>query len=140
VSLAGWPSLAVLLVYCTNAAFIALPGIIFVLYVGAFYGTISRRIFANLWIASRGGMCYSIYLLHNYATAAVGSVTGKIGQTLPFDLWLPIQTLIVTPIILAFSIVFYRSIEQPCMRSDWPARFKVFLTRFVSRVPKTASA
>ena len=32
------------------------------------------------------------------------------------------------PSVLLISIGFYLVIEQPCMRSDWPARLKAFFT------------
>ena len=120
----AWPTLAVLLVEWPEAVAVALPAIILLLYVAAFYGSISSGMFANLWVASIGGMCYSIYLLHNYAIAALGSVTEQIGQGLTFEVRLAIQALIMTPMVLAVCIVFYRAIEQPCMRPDWFVRAK----------------
>ena len=38
---------------------------------------IVRRVITNSWITVIGGMCYSIYLLHNYAIAALGMVTER---------------------------------------------------------------
>jgi peptidoglycan/LPS O-acetylase OafA/YrhL len=127
VSAIGWPCFVFLLVEYPQAAAVGLPGIILLLYVAAFYGTASSRAFASVWVASIGGMCYSIYLLHNYAIATLGFVTERIGQGLPFEVRLAIQALIVTPIVLTICIVFYRAIEQPCMYSDWPARLKAFV-------------
>jgi peptidoglycan/LPS O-acetylase OafA/YrhL len=131
VSVIGWPLLVVLLVEYTAVVYVALPGIILLLYVAAFYGSVSSRVLASLWIASTGGMCYSIYLLHNYAIAAFGFVTERIGQTLSFEARFVIQLILLTPIVLAISIVFYCVIEQPCMRADWPLRLKEFVARKV---------
>jgi peptidoglycan/LPS O-acetylase OafA/YrhL len=140
VSLAGWPALAYALVHFTQFTFTALPAIILLLYVAAFYGTVSRTVFGNLWIATIGGMCYSFYLLHSYATAALSFATSRIGTKLPFELWLGIQAITITPFILIFTIVYYRLIERPCMRPDWPASLKACLVRFIDRHRKPASA
>ncbi len=126
VTLLGWPALIFLLIRYTQIANVALPAVILLLYVAVFYGTRSSRLFATLWVASIGGMCYSIYLLHNYAIAVLGFITERIGQGLPFEARFVIQSLIMTPAVLALCIVFYRLIEQPCMRPDWPARLRRF--------------
>jgi peptidoglycan/LPS O-acetylase OafA/YrhL len=110
-------------------AFLTLPWLILALYLAVFYGPSSNRAFATVWVASIGGMCYSIYLLHNYAIASLGFLTERVGQTLPFAARFGIQLLLMTPIVLIISIGFYLLIEQPCMRSDWPARLKAFLFR-----------
>jgi peptidoglycan/LPS O-acetylase OafA/YrhL len=94
-----------------------------VLYVAVFYGKRSSALFANLWVASIGGMCYSIYLLHNYVIATLGFATERIGQGLPFEARFAIQALVMTPVVLAVAIGFYKLIEQPCMYPDWPVRF-----------------
>ncbi|HEY4365575.1 MAG TPA: acyltransferase [Bryobacteraceae bacterium] len=129
VSLLGWPALLYLLVAAPDFAFLTLPWLILALYLAVFYGPSSNRAFATVWVASIGGMCYSIYLLHNYAIASLGFLTERVGQTLPFAARFGIQLLLMTPIVLIISIGFYLLIEQPCMRSDWPARLKAFLFR-----------
>ena len=127
VSVIGWPCFVFLLVEYPRIAAVGLPGIILLLYVAAFYGTVSSRAFASVWVASIGGMCYSIYLLHNYAIATLGFLTERIGQGLPFEVRFAIQALIITPVVLTICIVFYRAIEQPCMYPDWPAKLKTFV-------------
>ena len=125
----GWPAFAALLILYPEVAALWLPAIILALYVAAFYGTLSSRMFATVWVASIGGMCYSIYLLHNYAIATLGFATERIGQNLPFEVRFVIQALIMTPIVLGICIIFYRLIEQPCMYPDWPAKLKAFAVR-----------
>ena len=46
---------------------------------------------ANLWITTVNVMCYSIYLLHNYAIAAAGRVREQIGAGGYFAFTLTIQ-------------------------------------------------
>jgi peptidoglycan/LPS O-acetylase OafA/YrhL len=104
-----------------------LPGFILALYAAVFYGSFSNQALASVWVASIGGMCYSIYLLHNYAIASLGFITERIGGTLPFPSKFMVQMLLMTPFVLAICICFYRLIEQPCMQPDWPSRLKDYL-------------
>jgi len=129
VSLIGWPLLICLLIAAPDFAFLALPCLILALYAGVFYGDISNRAFASLWVASIGGMCYSIYLLHAYLIQLIKIVTERIGHTFPFEVRFAIQMMIMAPIVLAISICFYRLIEQPCMQPDWPARLRDLVMR-----------
>lgn len=128
VTLLGWPIFLYMLAAAPGVTYTALPALVLVLYFAVFYGSYSNRAFATVWVASIGGMCYSIYLLHNYLIALIGLVTERIGQTLSFEARFAIQALLMTPIVLAISICFYRLIEQPCMDPDWPARLKDTLT------------
>jgi peptidoglycan/LPS O-acetylase OafA/YrhL len=127
ISVAGWPLLAVLLVVAPVFVFTALPAIILLLYGAVFYGPASRRAFGTVWVASIGGMCYSIYLIHNYAIALLGFITERLGQDLIYEARLMLQFAIMGPIVLFASICFYRLVEQPCMRSDWPTRLRRLL-------------
>jgi len=133
VSLVGWPLLIYLLIAAPDFAFVALPALILALYAGVFYGSVSNRAFATVWVASIGGMCYSIYLLHNYGIQLINIVTGRVGRALPFESRFAIQMLFMTPIVLVASIIFYRLIEQPCMEPDWPVRLKNLISRLGSR-------
>lgn len=85
VSLAGWPLMA--LVFGTNPLAIpwTLPAGILVLYLAAFYGPGSRRFWGAVWISSIGGMCYTIYLIHNYLIALIGFGTERWTASLPFE-------------------------------------------------------
>jgi len=124
VTIAGWPLLAILLIKAPGVVYAGLPAFLLALYAAVFYGPASRRFFANIWFASIGGMCYSIYLLHNYLIAVLGFVTERVGQAFSFDVHFVIQAVLMAPIVLGCSILFYLAIEQPCMRSDWPQRLR----------------
>ena len=139
VTLVGWPLLGFLLVAAPQVAFTALPVAILLLYAAVFYGPLSNRAFGTVWVASIGGMCYSIYLLHNYAIALLGFGTERIGQTLPFEARFAIQMLLMGPVILVVSICFFRLIEQPCMRPDWPARLLALVRTRLGLNPHSTS-
>jgi len=65
-------------------------------------------------------MCYSIYLLHNYVIAATGWVTERFSLHDVFAVRLLIQFLLVAPVVLVISALYFRFIERPCMRPNWP--------------------
>lgn len=87
-----------------------------------FYIGITNNWWKNLlsvqWISIIGGMCYSIYLLHMMIMSAVTKVLVK----MPIDnklLGFFIYGSIILVMVLLVSMLFYRFIEQPCMRRDW---------------------
>lgn len=72
-----------------------------------------------------GGMCYSIYLLHVLVMSAVSQGLAKItlwqGGLAAF-----VYAVILLAAVVLVSAVFYRLVEQPCMRRDW---WKAIFTR-----------
>ncbi len=129
VSVAGWALLLALLVRAGSLAEWAAPWLILALYVAAFRGLAVNRFVTNAWITTIGGMCYSIYLLHNYLIAALGLVTERVFPAYPFAWRLAIQFVLITPFVLALSALFFRGVERPCMRPDWPQRLKANFDR-----------
>lgn len=125
VAFAGWPVLLVLTVRGGALAQWLDPILIFVLYVATFQGVMVRRFLTLPGITTIGGMCYTIYLLHNYAIATVGSFTERFTLVGPFGLRLLAQFFIITPCVLALCAVYFRFIERPCMRPDWTRRMKL---------------
>ncbi len=138
VTALGWPFLVIVLASNPDAIGLLLPGIILLLYCAGLYGKKSSAALGSVWTASIGGMCYTIYLLHNYAIATLGFLSERLGQHLPFDVCLILQFLLMAPAVAAASIVYYRLIEQPCMRSDWPHRLHRRMTRAVQRLRPAA--
>jgi peptidoglycan/LPS O-acetylase OafA/YrhL len=126
VSLAGWAALLALRIRGGAIAEWILPWLILVLYAAAFEGGVMRRLITNPWLTTIGGMCYSIYLLHNYAIAALGMVTERIGASSSFEVRVLIQLLLMSPVVLAVGALYFRWIERPCMRPDWPSRIRTF--------------
>lgn len=82
-------------------------------------------------VSAIGGMCYSIYLLHNYVIGFCGQFTEKVGPNLSFEARLLVQACLLGPIVLLVSGIFYTLIERPCMDSEWPSRFMARLGTFV---------
>jgi peptidoglycan/LPS O-acetylase OafA/YrhL len=133
VSVAGWSMMLVLLVRSEAGAGWVLPWLILLLYIAAFRGVVTNRFVTNTWIATIGGMCYTIYLLHNYIIAALGTLTERVSPGGGFAIRLLVQFVLMTPFVLAISAVYFRFIERPCMRPDWPQQLRSALLRMKSR-------
>jgi peptidoglycan/LPS O-acetylase OafA/YrhL len=121
VSLVGWPALAWLWMQDTQYAgiFIALA---FVLFCAAFRGTITSRALGTPIVATIGGMCYSIYLLHFPLISIIGRHTLPIGSGSAQWVHLLAQTAIMVPPVLLVCVVYFALIERPCMERDWPQK------------------
>ena len=126
VSTAGWPLLLALLVTGGAAAGWVAPWLLALLFLAAFRGQAVNRIVTNAWIATIGGMCYSIYLLHNYIVAAIGPLTERMFSGYPFPARLLVQLVLMSPVVLGISALYFRWVERPCMRPDWPRRMKAW--------------
>jgi peptidoglycan/LPS O-acetylase OafA/YrhL len=83
-----------------------------------------RAILRNPWIATIGGMCYSIYLLHFPLISFVGHHTLPLGRGSTPMLHLAAQAIAVLPIVLLISIAFFVLIERPCMDRNWPRQLR----------------
>lgn len=95
------------------------PVLTFSLYCAVFRGTLTNRLFTSPWIVTIGGMCYTIYLLHNYIIGGAMRLTTFLMPSGPYALTFVLHSLVVIPAILAVSTVYYVLIEQPCMDRRW---------------------
>jgi peptidoglycan/LPS O-acetylase OafA/YrhL len=134
LSLAGWPILFLLLSGSAQpeagqapghepafTAF-AFPVAVFFLYCAAFQGTLTNRFFVNRWITTIGGMCYTIYLLHNPLLSLILPATVRLPHPGNSGLDLLVQIGIASLLLLIPSALYFAAIEKPCMRRDWPRR------------------
>lgn len=110
-----------------TATHIWIPLITVLLYCGAFQGVLIRWFLRRTWVATIGGMCYSIYLTHSLALQGAYKVFSK----LPIHGWWPkliVSEILIVPILLAVGTGFFLLIERPCMDKNWPqklvARFR----------------
>lgn len=128
VSLCGWPLLAMLWMQpvVNPAIFIALA---FLLSCAAFRGTITSRVLGTPAVATIGGMCYTIYLLHFPLISIIGRHTLGIGSHSAQWVHLLIQTAIIVPPVLLICGVYFALIERPCMERDWPQKLWAWMLR-----------
>ncbi|HWR32425.1 MAG TPA: acyltransferase [Chitinophagaceae bacterium] len=77
-----------------------------------------KKLMSRQMITIIGGMCYSIYLLHVLIMSAVSQGLAKI-TVWQGALAAILSAVILLAAVLFISAVFYRLVEQPCMRRDW---------------------
>ena len=121
-SLIGWPVLLALLLLGNWPVLLA-PAVL-ISYIGAFRGSISSWIFSRPIITVIGGMCYSMYLLHN----AVLSVTSRLARQVlmgsNFASRFTVDAIIGIPAVLAVTITYFVLLERPCMDPAWPSKLR----------------
>ncbi|MGO8717673.1 MAG: acyltransferase family protein [Acidobacteriaceae bacterium] len=128
VSLCGWP--VVFLVPRDFLWFHAiLPFLIMLLYIAAFQGVLFRKFFSNLWIATIGGMCYSIYLWHFFTIGVLFKLTRYLVVFHDFFLNFALQVLALGIPIAAVSVLAFVLVERPCMDPGWPRKFWQCVTK-----------
>jgi peptidoglycan/LPS O-acetylase OafA/YrhL len=76
------------------------------------------KLFSIPLIAIMGGMCYSIYLIHEQVMSVTGKLLAKL-DTGYYAINFILFFLILVSSILFTSAVYYRLIEQPCMKPYW---------------------
>jgi len=134
VSFIGWPILV--LVWNISAFWPTVPPVssdsylsqilfplcAFFLYCAVFLGPFTNRIITNPWITTIGGMCYTIYLLHNPIMGLIMSYSKYLAPSGSYEVNIILQLFIVVPLMLIPCGLYFLAIEKPCMRKDWPQR------------------
>jgi len=100
----------------------ALPGFMGICCVVAFKGTWTFRILGHPWIATIGGMCYTIYMYH---WLMISMLIRPAIHLQTHILWLDLLILFVvmSAVIIPVCAVLFFAFERPFMRRDWPAKF-----------------
>lgn len=100
---------------------------LFPLAIAAFYYLVLTnrfwgKIFAYRWISLIGGMCYSIYLVHQPLLSALMKVIFRFQFFDSYALeFLFVAVICIVPVLLG-SVIFYLLIEKPCMDPEWPEK------------------
>jgi peptidoglycan/LPS O-acetylase OafA/YrhL len=137
---AGIASMAALLIF--NDPFsvshdIIFAGCLFFSFVALFKGKLVNAFFTNAWIVVIGGMCYSIYLLHYALIAFITGISESIvNRGLSYGANFFIQAIIVLPIVIFVSAIYFVLIERPCMDKNWPSTLKTKVVSFFSSPAK----
>lgn len=119
VSMVGW--WLIFWVPGRYGTFAWLPFLILPVYLAAFHGKASNWFFRQPFVALTGGMCYSIYLMHMLIISAVFRVVKHI-QFVSDGRTMAVQMLLLIPIVLAGSTLFFVLVERPCMDPEWPKK------------------
>jgi len=92
-----------------------------------------KKVMSTKWVATIGGMCYTIYLLHG---TIILSFSRHAYLFRISDYYLPnlfFNGLILIPLILIFSGLYFRLIEKPCMDKTWPIKLKAYVIKLFSK-------
>ncbi|MDZ4715789.1 MAG: acyltransferase [Cytophagales bacterium] len=101
---------------------------LFLSFICLFRGKLINRFFTSRWIVVIGGMCYSIYLLHYALIAFLTSFSAHLfSKDMGYGANFAIQFILVIPVVLIVSAVYFVLIERPCMDKTWPSRFLVWI-------------
>ncbi len=98
------------------------PWAVLMLYCAAFRGRLSNAVITHPFLTVIGGMCYSIYLLHNPTLAILIDWTRRFAPMRWYGANLALQLAITGPALLIPCAAYFLLVEKPCMRRDWPRR------------------
>lgn len=99
-----------------------LQSVCFAVFVlAALNGHIVKKFLSFPWIVAIGGMCYTIYLIHLPILHVLTGIIMKMTGMVTFMLGMLTGIVVLMPILLVASCLFYLSIERPCMNPNWPA-------------------
>jgi peptidoglycan/LPS O-acetylase OafA/YrhL len=89
---------------------------VFAMMVAAFKGKLFNYFYTRPWVYVIGGMCYSIYLVHYAFFHFLVPHTSKIQLGMGYKIDYLLQIIIVLPIMLVVTTLFYLVIERPFMK------------------------
>ena len=92
-----------------------------ILYVAAFKGPVMSAVFRNPFVATVGGMCYSLYLTHNLVLTVATRLFRPLGES-PSRPLLALVVVVNVALVFAVGLVYYALLERPCMERDWPQK------------------
>jgi len=98
---------------------LALPTLILTFYYLVLFTKEWKWIFSRKILTTIGGMCYTIYLIHNPIIWTFDNlpINRKFSNSYLLD-W-SIHFFIIGLIVLICSSVFFVLVERPCMKRDW---------------------
>jgi peptidoglycan/LPS O-acetylase OafA/YrhL len=100
---------------------VLLPWLILVCCLAAFRGVLTAQFLGHPWIATIGGMCYTIYMYHWLMISLLIRLTIRL-QTHVLWLDLLIQFAVMSVIIIGVCAVLFAVFERPFMQRDWPQK------------------
>jgi len=129
--------LPIMVVVCNNNygyyyALGIMPVLLIVVFVCAFRGRIFNYLLTRNWVVIIGGACYSIYLLHGRLISIPIELLKHYVHTGSYALDLLVLFVIIAPITVVGSLVFYMLIERPCMDKNWPSKLLAYIQRKIT--------
>jgi len=119
IGLAAWCAIGVGLIKVAVPRPIIVPAIL-PAYMAAFRGRIANAILRYPLLTTIGGMCYTIYLYHDFLIHRLGRWTWRmIRPEQPFWVNFLLQTVLIGVPLLAICAVLFAFLERPFMRPGW---------------------
>jgi peptidoglycan/LPS O-acetylase OafA/YrhL len=119
VALIGWPTVWLM---PGNIEHVLLPPLFILLFASAFRSRIVSKALSLPFVTNIGGMCYSIYLFHNFVISHVGKLTRTLHLGSSFLAYFCLQCAVMLPTAVLFCAAFFIAVERPCMDKRWPSR------------------
>ena len=104
---------------------------IFFLYYYVLFHKIFRLLSFKV-ITNIGGMCYTIYLIHNPIMSMFGNPILKYSFSRYSFINISIYSLLIILLIMVISAAFFLLVERPCMDKDWYK--KIFKRHLTSKI------
>ncbi len=106
----------------------------FPVVIGFFYfivltNSFWKRVFSIRWLSIIGGMCYSIYLVHQPILSVMMKLLIKQSYFGSYPLDLLFITTLCIPAILIGGGLFFLLIEKPCMNPQWPLQLSAWIRK-----------
>lgn len=93
------------------------------IFAAAFLGRWSRMFLRAPWIATIGGTCYSLYLLHYFILRSAGVLVAHYPILERGGLFeYAVAAMLLMPMVLILSSIFFVLVERPCMDPAWPRK------------------
>lgn len=122
--LVGWP---LVWFFGQTWGHLVLPLVIAILFVGIFRGRLLSYVFSIPWITNIGGMCYTIYLFHEVFMSTTGKITKRLYLGGGFWGYYALQAVLIFPVVLGLSTLFFLLLERPCMDKNWPRKLADYI-------------
>jgi peptidoglycan/LPS O-acetylase OafA/YrhL len=114
-----------------------LPWVLGGIFIAALRGNLFTAFLRLPTISVIGGMCYSLYLLHNPILSFITNKVVVNGMSVPLAYF---RLLIIgMPPVMIAGIVYYILIERPCMVPNWPRLAFHYFSRKMSGTSQAAS-
>jgi peptidoglycan/LPS O-acetylase OafA/YrhL len=114
------------------------PLLLTLILLAAFRGYAVKALLSQPAVATFGGMCYTIYLVHVPTLELVASGTVRFFPGLGYWSLLGVEALIGVPTVVVVSAVAFLLVEQPCMRKNWPTELRDAIRRRLGAGKSTA--
>ena len=97
------------------------------IFLAAFKGPVTNRLFRMPWVYLTGGMCYTIYLLHYPYFHLLGTYLGVVQPSGVFAIDFLLNLLLALPLLALVVVPYYLLLERPCMDKRWPGKLMAAL-------------